>query len=51
MVKGGFVSGGHIKVNVPVFTYGLSAWNFFGIYENTAIFEKIKSLMISRNNH
>jgi len=50
MVKGGFVSGGHTGVKVPVFAYGPGAGKFVGIYENTAIFEKIKSLMISRNN-
>lgn len=41
MVEGKFSTGGHSAVLVPVFAYGPGAENFSGIYENSAIFEKM----------
>ncbi|VAW13053.1 Alkaline phosphatase [hydrothermal vent metagenome] len=46
MVKGGFVTGGHTGVMVPVFAYGPGAENFTGIMENTDIYHKIKRLLL-----
>ncbi|MCW3806026.1 alkaline phosphatase [Plebeiibacterium marinum] len=43
-VKGGFVTGGHTGVMVPVFAIGPGAKEFMGIYENTAIFDKMMKL-------
>lgn len=48
MVKGGFIIGDHTGVMVPVFAYGPGADNFKGIYENTDVFEKIKSLLFPK---
>lgn len=39
-VEGGFTTGGHTGVMVPVFAYGPGAKEFTGIYENTALFDK-----------
>lgn len=41
MVEGKFNTTGHSSVLVPVFTYGPGAEKFSGIYENTAIFDKM----------
>jgi alkaline phosphatase len=40
-VKGKFGTGGHSAVMVPVFSFGPKAELFSGIYENTAIFDKM----------
>jgi alkaline phosphatase len=39
--KSEFNTGGHSATMVPVFSYGISAEKFSGIYENTAIFDKM----------
>ena len=41
-----FSTGGHSATMVPVFAEGPGASHFGGIYENTAIYEKIKNLLI-----
>ncbi len=41
MVEGKFNTTGHSSVMVPVFTYGPGAEKFSGIYENTAIYDKM----------
>lgn len=43
--KGGFVTGGHTASMVPVFAMGAGAENFGGIYENTAIFDKMLAVL------
>ena len=43
MVEGSFSTEGHTPVLIPVFAYGPHAEKFTGIYENTAIFDKMKS--------
>ena len=43
--KGGFVTGGHTASMVPVFAMGVGAENFRGIYENTAIFDKMMAVL------
>lgn len=40
-----FSTGGHSATMVPVFAYGPGSENFIGIYENTAIYHKIKELL------
>lgn len=40
-----FSTGGHSGVMVPVYAFGPGAEEFTGIYENTAIFDKIKKLL------
>ncbi|MDE0598798.1 MAG: alkaline phosphatase [Dokdonia donghaensis] len=40
-----FSTGGHSATMVPVFAYGPGATEFMGIYENTAIYTKIKALI------
>ena len=42
-VNGGFNTKGHSATMVPVFSYGPSAKQFAGIYENTALFSKLKT--------
>jgi alkaline phosphatase len=42
---GKFNTKGHTATLVPVFSYGPYAALFSGIYENTAIFEKMKSIV------
>jgi alkaline phosphatase len=42
LVEGKFNSSGHTSILVPVFAYGPGAEDFIGIYENTAIFDKMK---------
>jgi len=41
-VSGDFTTGGHSGTMVPVFSYGRKAELFKGIYENTAIYSKLK---------
>jgi alkaline phosphatase len=48
MVKGGYATGGHTGIMVPVFAYGPGAELFGGIYENTAIYHKIRSLLFRK---
>lgn len=43
--KGGFVTGGHTATMVPVFAMGPGAESFAGIYDNTAIFEKMLAVL------
>lgn len=43
--KGGFVTGGHTASMVPVFAMGVNAEIFSGIYENTAIFDKMMTVL------
>ena len=43
--KGGFVTGGHTATMVPVFAMGVGAETFGGIYENTAIFDKMLAVL------
>ena len=40
-----FSTGGHSGVMVPVYAFGPGAQEFTGIFENTAIFDKIKKLL------
>jgi len=40
-----FSTGGHSGVMVPVYAFGPGAENFTGIFENTDIFWKIKTLL------
>lgn len=40
-----FSTGGHSGVMVPVYAFGPGSEEFTGIYENTAIFDKIKKLL------
>ena len=42
-VSGDFTTIGHSGSMVPVFSYGKNADLFKGIYENTAIFDKLKT--------
>ena len=44
-VGGDFTTDGHTGVMVPVFAYGPGAEQFSGIYENTAIFDKMLELL------
>lgn len=43
-VNANFSTGGHTAIMVPVFAYGAGAYDFAGIYHNTDIFAKMKSL-------
>lgn len=43
-IQGAFTSDYHTADLIPVFAYGPGAEQFSGIYENTAIFDKMKSL-------
>lgn len=45
MVEAKFNTTGHSSVLVPVFAYGPGAEKFSGIYENTAIFEKMMTAL------
>lgn len=45
VVHGGFISGGHTGVMVPVFSYGPGAEHFTGIMDNTDIAKKIFSFL------
>jgi alkaline phosphatase len=42
-VEGKFTTGSHTGVMIPVFAFGPGAEQFSGIYENTAIFDKMLS--------
>jgi alkaline phosphatase len=44
-VDGHFSTNDHTAVMVPVFAYGPHSLDFRGVYENTAIFEKIMKLL------
>ena len=44
-VKGKFSTGGHSATMVPVFSFGPSSEKFTGIYENTAIFDKMLEVL------
>ena len=44
-IKGAFTTGSHTCTMVPVFAYGPGAEAFSGIYENTAIFDKMANAM------
>ena len=44
-VEGRFSSGGHSGIMVPVFAYGPHSMDFRGVYENTAIFDKIMQVI------
>lgn len=44
-IEGEFSTDYHTGTMVPVFAYGPGAENFIGIYENTAIFDKMLELM------
>jgi alkaline phosphatase len=41
----GFSTKKHTAAMIPVFAFGPGAENFSGIYENTAIYYKIKNLL------
>ncbi len=45
MVEGGFTTGGHTGLIVPVFAYGPGAGEFIGFMENTEINAKMKKLL------
>jgi len=42
-IKAKFTTGGHSAAMVPVFSYGPNSNVFSGIYENTAIFDKMQA--------
>lgn len=44
-IKLSFSTGGHSATMVPVFAYGPGAKDFSGVYENTAIYRKLKLLL------
>ena len=44
-IRGNFSTNDHTNISVPVFAYGPHAGVFRGVYENTAIFDKIISLL------
>ena len=44
-VKNKYVSGDHTATMVPVFSSGYKAHNFKGVYDNTEIFDKLKSII------
>jgi alkaline phosphatase len=44
-VHGNFSTHDHTAVLVPVFAYGSGAKEFAGVYQNTAIFDKIIKLL------
>ena len=48
-VKADFTSGSHSGSMVPVFSYGPYSELFKGIYENTAIFDKMLSAVMSKD--
>lgn len=41
-IKGAFTTGGHTGDLIPVFAFGPGSEKFSGIYENTAVFDKMK---------
>ena len=44
-IKASFATGGHTAVMVPVFAWGPGAETFSGVYENTAIFDKMMNAL------
>ena len=48
-VKANFTSGEHTGSMVPVFSYGPYSELFKGIYENTAIFDKMLSAVMTKD--
>jgi alkaline phosphatase len=50
-IKPVFSTGGHSAAMIPVFAKGPNAEDFGGIYENTAIYNKMKSLFFKNNNN
>jgi alkaline phosphatase len=48
-VMAGFTSLNHTGIMVPVFAYGPGAEKFIGIYENTSLFDKMKTLWGYKN--
>lgn len=44
-INGAFTTGHHTGTMVPVFAYGPGAEAFMGIYENTAIYDKMMALL------
>ncbi|WP_299683358.1 alkaline phosphatase [uncultured Dokdonia sp.] len=44
-IKPSFSTGGHSATMVPVFAYGPGAEEFSGIYENTEVYKKVKTLL------
>lgn len=44
-VEAGFVGKGHSATMVPVFAFGPGAGTFAGVYENTAIFAKLRAAL------
>lgn len=44
-VDGAFSTGDHSAIMVPVFAYGPHSMDFRGVYENTAIFDKIMKVI------
>jgi alkaline phosphatase len=44
-VESAFSTGGHSAVMVPVYSFGIQADKFSGIYENTAIFDKLMNVL------
>ena len=50
-IKPVFSTGGHSAAMIPVFAKGPNAEDFGGIYENTAIYNKMKSLFFENNNN
>ena len=48
--RGGFVTLGHTASMVPVFAMGKGAASFAGIYENTAIFDKMLAVLQQEEN-
>ncbi|MGB0948631.1 MAG: alkaline phosphatase [Marinirhabdus sp.] len=45
-LKPSFSTGGHSATLIPVFAHGPGAEKFNGVYENTAIYEKLASLLL-----
>ena len=50
-IKPVFSTGGHSATMIPVFAKGPNAEDFGGIYEDTAIYNKMKSLFFENNNN
>ena len=50
-IKPVFSTGGHSATMIPVFAKGPNADDFGGIYEDTAIYNKMKSLFFENNNN
>ena len=50
-IKPVFSTGGHSATMIPVFAKGPNSEDFGGIYENTAIYNKMKTLFFENNNN